>query len=179
MNYEEPEYDESPSQDAEAGTMTISPVEIKYDAQKVYDSIVRTASHTIVESAGREIKKDVHSAVAATINEKVSALIDASLETGIQPMNSYGEPLGERTTLKAMIGKAGEKYLTEKVDKEGRASSYQQVGTRLEYLVEQAIAKHINYQLQTEIKKAVELATAQATAKVGEVVGSLIVKLGK
>ena len=179
MNYDdEPDYESNPSV-ASDGTATVSPISVTFDARAMFDSIVRTTSHSVFQKSSQEITGAVRVQVSGAIAEKVGALIDAALEGGIQQHNEYGEPKGEPTTLKALIGKTGEKYLSEKVDKEGKASNYTNVGTRLEYLVSKAVEKHIDYKLKQEIEKAVKLATEQAQMKLGEVVGSLIVKLSK
>lgn len=178
MNYDEPDYDDSPSVDSE-GKLTISATTIQYDARALFDSIVRIASHSVIKDSSTEIKKSVHTEVRDTIQDRVSALIDAAVQEGIQPVNNYGEPTGERTTLKAMIGKAGDKYLEQPVDKNGSPTSYQSVGTRMQFLVTEAVKKHIDYRLETEIKKAVEQAVIEARAKVGTIVGEIITKLQK
>lgn len=180
MSYEddEPSYESSPSA-ASDGTVTVSKISVEFGARAMFDSIVRATSNSVFQKSSGEITKAIHAQVSTTISEKVGAMIDGALESGIQPRNEYGEPKGEPTTLKALIGRAGEKYLSEKVNKDGVVGGYNTVGTRLEYLIEKAIEKHIDYRLKQEIEKAVKLATEQAQAEVGKVVGQLIVKLGK
>lgn len=179
MNYDdEPDYESNPSATSEGG-VTVSPISVQFDARAMYDSIVRSTSYSVFQKCSHEISSAVHAKVSETISEKVGDMIDSALESGIQPRNEYGEPKGEPTTLKALIGKAGEKYLSEKVNKDGTTGGYNPVGTRLEHLVNRAIEKHIDYRLTQEIDKAVKLATEKAQMKIGEVVGSMIVKLSK
>jgi hypothetical protein len=180
MSYEddEPSYESSPSPQSD-GAVTDSPVSVIFDARAMFDSVVRTTSNSVFQKSSGEIAKAVHAQVSATIAEKVGAVIDGALESEFQPRNEYGEPKGESTTLKAMIGRAGEKYLGEMVDKDGRPCRYGDNMTRIEYLINRAVEKHIDYRQKQEIEKAVKLATEQAQAKVGEVVASMIMKLSK
>lgn len=160
------------------GDMTISETAIKWDAQRMFDSIARMAAGRIVENCQRDLIAATSSSVKDQIDAQVGAKVAEVLDASIQPTNEYGEVKGKPTSLREMVGQAARDYLGTKVDKEGRASSYNAENTRLEYIVKKVVEKEIDYRLQTEIKKAVELARAQAVAKVSTVVGDLIVKLG-
>lgn len=163
---------------ADPNRIELPPVVLKYDAAHLYDSIIRQAADTVTERAGSDIRQSVAAQVQETIGARVGALIDATIEAGIQPRNTYGEPIGEPTTLKAMIGGVGEKYLAEKVNKDGN-TGYHADRTRLEWLVAKAVEQHIDYRLKTEIEKAVKAATEAAAARVGEVAGAMLMKLAK
>jgi CRISPR/Cas system-associated exonuclease Cas4 (RecB family) len=170
MDYDE--HDDSPSCDGSA--VTISETVIKYDAQRMFDTIARMAAGAIIEKCGEDIRKAVRESVSEHISAKVSTVVDETLAAGIQQRDRYGDPVGEMTTMKALIGKASEDYLAVKVDKRGEPSSYDSVGTRLHYIVKKNVEEVIDYKMQAEIKKACELAVQQAQMKVAEAVAKLI-----
>lgn len=173
MEYFEEREDDQPS-DSSQGAVKVNATVLEYDGQRMFDAIVRTAAESIVKACGQDIRQAVRESVMSTINDKVGEIIDKSLQDGIQPVNSYGEPTGKSTTLKSLIGKAGDDYLGARVDSEGKANGYRDTSTRLEFIVKKNVEKVIDYQMQTEIKKAVELAVAQAQGKVAEAVAKLI-----
>lgn len=170
MDYE----DYEPEPRSEPGALTISETAIKYDAQRMADTIAGMASSAIVKACGDDIRKMVSDQVRTQIESKVGALIDEILAAGVQQRDRYGDPVGEPTTMKALIGKASEDYLAVKVDKNGSPGNYSPVGTRLEFIVKKNVEEVIDYKMQNEIKKACELAVQAAQAKVGEAVAKLL-----
>lgn len=177
MSYDDDYQEEAPM--AGPSDMTVSETTIKWDAQRMFDSIARTAAASIVKSCESDLVKVVARAVESQITAQVGAKVSEVLETNIQPVNEWGEAKGKNLTLREMVGNAAKEYLGVKVDKEGRANTYNTNSTRLEYIVSQVVAKEFDYRMQTEVKKAVELARNEAVARVSSVVGDLIVKLGK
>lgn len=173
--YDEPDDIDEPQPSPQAkGSVKVSASLIEYDAERMFDAIVRTAAHQIVEQERGDIRKAVHDEVRATIQSSVGAIIEKAVNEPIQQRNSYGEKVGEPTTLKALIGKAGEDYLGARVNERGEASGYGGKSSRLEYLVKKNVESVIDYKMQQEIKKAVEAAVAAAQMKVAEAVAKLI-----
>ena len=173
MYEEDYEMDSSPAPEAK-GAVTINPNVIQYDAEKMFDAIVRAAAHEIVEQARGDIRNAVHDEVRIAIQSSVGAIIEKTVNEPIQQRNSYGEKVGEPTTLKALIGKAGEDYLGARVNERGEATAYGGKSSRLEYIVKKNVESVIDYKMQQEIKKAVEAAVAAAQMKVAEAVAKLI-----
>ena len=172
--YEEPEYEEQDSSPQAKGAVTINASQIQYDAEKMYDSIVRIAAHQIVEQSRGDIRKAVQDEVRATIQSSVGEIIEKAVNEPTQQHNGYGEKVGEPTTLKALIGKAAEGYLGAKVNERGEAGGYQANQSRLDYIVKKNVEATIDYTMQKEIKQAVEAAVAAAQLKVAEAVAKLI-----
>ena len=172
MYEEDHEMDSSPAPEAK-GAVTINSNLIQYDAEKMFDSIARIAAHQIVEQSRGDIRKAVQDEVRATIQSSVGAIIEKAVNEPTQQHNSYGEKVGEPTTLKALIGKAAESYLGAKVDARGE-TGYRADQTRLAYIVKKNVEATIDYTMQKEIKQAVEAAVAAAQLKVAEAVAKLI-----
>lgn len=173
--YEEPDHDPMPESSPDA--VTISETTLKWDGQKMFDSIVRTAAGSLFEAIQRDARAEILASVKAQINEKVGELVEATLNNEFQPVNEWGEPKGKPQSLREMVGATARNYLGAKVDKEGREGSYQANTDRLSFLVSKVVASEFDYRMQSEIKKAVEMARTEAVAKVGAVVGDLILKL--
>lgn len=171
------DYDEMPEPSAPAEAITVSETTLKWSAREMFDAIVRAASERIVEGTQRDLRAAVAKSAQEQIDAQVGAVVSGVLDGMIQPTNEWGEAKGAPMSLREMVGKTARDYLGTKVNKEGVASSYDANTTRLNYLVSQVVAKEFDYRMQSEVKKAVELARAEAVAKVGAVVGDLILKL--
>lgn len=173
MDYEDYD-DEVPASQESKGAVKISATTLEYDAQRMFDSIASRATAAIVKACGDDIRKAVSESVQKQISEKVGAIIDKRLEEGIQKHDEWGTAVGSPTTLTAMIGKAGQDYLGQRVNDRGEANSYGDKTSRLEFIVKKNVESVIDYKMQGEIKKAVELAVTQAQSKVAEAVAKLI-----
>ena len=173
--YDEPDdIDELQPSPQAKGSVKVNASLIEYDAEKMFDSIARIAAHQIVEQARGDIRNAVHDDVRIAIQYSVGAIIEKTVNEPIQQRNSYGEKVGEPTTLKALIGKAGEDYLGARVNESGEATAYGGKSSRLQYIVKKNVESVIDYKMQQEIKKAVEAAVAAAQMKVAEAVAKLI-----
>lgn len=174
MDYE-PDHDPAPQCNSEA--VTVTETTLKWDGQKMFDSIVRTAAQSLLEAIQRDARAEVLASVKAQINAKVGELVEGALNGEFQPVNEWGEPKGKAQSLREMVGQTARSYLGAKVDKDGREGSYQANTDRLSFLVSKVVASEFDYRMQSEVKKAVEMARTEAVAKVGAVVGDLILKL--
>ena len=172
MYDDEDEVESIPAPEAK-GAVTINSSLIQYDAEKMFDSIARIAAHKIVEQSRGDIHQAVQAEVWLTIQSSVGAIIEKAVNEPIQQHNSYGEKVGEPTTLKALIGKAAEAYLGAKVNERGE-TGYSANQSRLDYIVKKNVEATIDYTMQKEIKQAVEAAVAAAQLKVAEAVVKLI-----
>ena len=177
MNYHEDDMLER-EPNAQPGEVTVSATTLQYDARAMFDAIARTAAHSLVEQIKRDLTETVAREVRSQINAQVGAVVQSVLDGNVQPTNEWGEPKGAPVALRDMIAKTGREYLGVKVNNEGVATSYNANETRLEHIVGKQVADVFSYQMQTEIKKAVELARAQAVAKVWAVIGDMVIKLG-
>ena len=172
MYDDEDEVESIPAPEAK-GAVTINSSLIQYDAEKMFDSIARIAAHQIVEQSRGDIRQAVQDEVRLTIQSSVGAIIEKAVNEPIQQHNSYGEKVGDPTTLKALIGKAAEGHLGAKVNERGE-TGYSANQTRLDYIVKKNVEAALDYTMQKEIKQAVEAAVAAAQLKVAEAVAKLI-----
>lgn len=172
--YDEPDdLDELQPSPQAKGLVKVNASLIEYDAERMFDAIVRTSSCTASRMSPRDCSTIWCAAVRATIQSSVGEIIEKAVNEPIQQHNHYGEKVGEPTTLKALIGKAAESYLGTKVDARGE-TGYNANQSRLDFIVKKNVEATIDYTMQKEIKKAVEAAVAAAQFKVAEAVAKLI-----
>ncbi len=169
------EYDDSPR--CESDAVTVSETTLKWNGQQMFDSIVRVAAESLLENIKRDLRAEIVATVKAQITAQVGEIVEGTLSGAFQPVNEWGEPKGKPTSLRDLVAETARTYLGAKVDKEGRENSYNGSADRLSFLVSKVVASEFDYRMQTEVKKAVEMARAEAVAKVGAVVGDLILKL--
>lgn len=169
--------DERPEPRASENALTVSETTLKWSAREMFDAIVRAASEDIVLECSRDLRSAIAKSVQEQVEAQVGAVVSGVLDGSIQPTNEWGEAKGAPMSLREMVGKVARDYLGTKVNKEGKPDTYHADTPRITYIVQQVVAKEFDYRMQTEVKKAVEIARAEAVAKVGAVVGDLILKL--
>jgi hypothetical protein len=127
-------------------------------AEQITARLVQDKRWPKFEERVTEIRKDV-------IRELVRPQIEAAIAAPIQKTNTYGEAVGEPTTLREVIVEEARKALNQRPD---RYSS--QDGTFLE----QAVAKEVKAALSAEIKSAVEQARKSVSAEIGKTVAAAV-----
>jgi len=93
----------------------------------------------MIESAISEkiskIKKEIKDIIGKDIKEYVHSLVRGE----IQPVDQWGEPVGNKTTIKQQIIDVANNYLSEYVTPDGKTSAYSSKQTRLQYVVKQVL----------------------------------------
>lgn len=149
------------------------------------ETIINAAVDRIGDEHGVEIlsamKEAVASAVAkaapAIIESKLSEAVESVLSTDYQPVDEWGEPtVGKKTNLRDMVKKRSLDYLAEKVDREGKTTNYNSIGTRGEWMARTAAEKAIDYSAKNEIGKAVEEAKAHVKRLVAKHITDTVLK---
>lgn len=90
----------------------------------------------------------------------------------LQPTNKWGEKQGEPTTLTEYMVKQAEKYITEKVDyngkskEENRGYSFEGKQTRIAHMIN----RHLHYTIENAVKKALGDANSILTKGIEETV---------
>lgn len=93
------------------------------------------------------IDQQVSAAVAKNLNGKIDALLNAEMEKilreEIVPVNIWGEREGSPTTIRAQIADMARKFWDQRVDKEGKPSTYGG-SPRHEHLLRQVLNEEFN-----------------------------------
>jgi len=117
------------------------------------------------EDAWGGLRKRASEIRAEAIREAVRPQIEEAIAKPIQKTNSYGEPVGEPTTLRELIIDEARKAVNEPVDKYARDK-----GTFLT----QAVKREIQAALSAEIADAVKQARQQVADEIGQQVTAAV-----
>ncbi len=149
-------------------------VVIEQLAQKVLDEMDGESIITAVRSkVVTKLLNDAGPRIEEVLGQSIADLVDADFT----PVDEWGEPTRkEATSLRKLTKEKATKYLAEKVDKDGKASSYGSVGTRGEWMARKAAEEAITY----ECKRELEVVIAKAKSEVlGMVMRFLTDTIGK
>jgi len=131
--YDEPDFDE---QDFAPGTTEVSDEAPKYPSAVnvsldmeaicigIRSDIVQATARELFQNLRHEIQKDVRNSIKHEIDRQLSAIVTEALAGKVQPTDEWGEPTGEITTVRDLLREKAAKFLEEKVDSSGDATSY-------------------------------------------------------
>jgi len=109
------------------------------------DEIKNKIVNMAVEKLYQKIENNYEDQVSDIINNKIEALVENTfigfIEKHIILTDKYGSKIEEGTVID-LIKKRFDKWLSEKVDKNGNVSTYDAAYTRITYLIEQQLNKH-------------------------------------
>jgi len=126
----------------------------------IKDAIVQKAADDILANLDLDqmIRKDVTARIdkifTATAEKQIEAMVNEAITDGLnreyQRVNSWGEPVGEATTIKQSLERIVSGYWTEKVDpKTGkRSNSDYNAVTRAEYIMTTVCADSFSDQMK-------------------------------
>lgn len=128
-----------------------------------------------------EIQRHVCGVLVDSAKGKIDGLLqealDDLLDIDFTPVDEWGEPIRKSpTTLRQMVKDKALNFLSEKVNKDGKACNYQPVGSRGEWLAEKAAAKAMDYEVKEELKKAVLSAKGHLQKKVAKYIMETLLK---
>lgn len=143
--------------------------------EELIERCVNNLTDTLYEQLEKDISELIVKKLNDRINKRVDAMVDTlcreSFELTFQPVDTWGEPKGEKTTLKEMIKKAGIDYWNDKVNKDGEKQSYGDM-RRFEFVAKKVINDVITHDLEhqvkqvfTEVRDAVKKATVKSISE--------------
>lgn len=124
---------------------------MELDQARIEGAIVREVADKMMgdEELYRRVRFAVDQRVDQMFEKTANAQIEAAVESAItqgfereyQRVNSFGQPVGDRTTIRAELEKQIGGYWNEKVDRSGKpASGYGADLTRAEWMMTQLVA---------------------------------------
>lgn len=136
-------------------------MDIQFDKEKLEKAVVEHAAneilseHEIYEGVQRRVRELVDARVAkeldATVQKAMDEAMRSALEETITPVNTWGEKVGEPTTLKAAIHDRAVKFWQEKVDKEGKRTDSYSGRPRHEFMMQQMMAAEFSSAIKQDI----------------------------
>ena len=143
---------------------------IGIDPVTLQDRVIEAVSEKIAEETGQEIAKDIRKSAYQQIDKRISDTIsDIVKETVSQryiPIDSYGEPCGEETTIREHVKKACLNWWNAKVDPHsGEESKGFYSIPRQEYIAKKLLKEIVQKELQTQL--SVIIATTRSQIEEG------------
>lgn len=107
-----------------------------------------------------EVQRRIQNIFAERVNAQIAAAVDAAVQKGFdteyQRVNNWGQPEGEKTTIRTQLDKMISGYWTTKVDiRTGKPSDSYGTTTRAEYLMTQICAENFSEEMK---KRATNIA---------------------
>lgn len=136
----------------------------------------------IVDQVARKLALVWHEQLQKRIAERANELVDAQLTEAInaamtaefQPLDEWGDPKGNATCLRELVKGRAHSFMSEKVDKDGKRTTYQAVGTRMEWLARKVAEESLNFEVKQELVKAAKEAKSQMAKGISDVLAKTL-----
>ena len=138
-------------------------VTLNYCQDRVLEEIVERAAAQYVERLSYEHRQAFDKLMTKAIETKVNEILADVVTRVFQPMDVFGSPVGEPTTVMGVLAKKAETFLTEKVGSDGgTSSSYGEKMSRHEYVVKKVYEAMFQHQVKRDIDEMVKQAKDKA-----------------
>lgn len=128
-------------------------------------SVKDDLAYSIKEKVSRQLVDAAKEKIDGLLQEAVDDLVD----TEFTPVDEWGEPMRKSpTSLRRMVKDRAMSFLTERVNKDGKACTYQAVGSRGEWMAEKAAKDAMTFEVKKELTKAVESAKSELQKRVAD-----------
>lgn len=102
-----------------------------------------------------EVQRRIQNIFAERVDAQIAAAVDAAVQKGFdteyQRVNNWGQPEGEKTTIRTQLDKMISGYWTTKVDiRTGKPSDSYGTTTRAEYLMTQICAENFSEEMKKQ-----------------------------
>lgn len=131
-------------------------------AAQIADDLMRTDNYKGLKGTVLDLREQ-------EIREQLRPIVAAAIEGPVQKTNSYGEPYGETTTLRALIIAEVEKLLKEPADRYNRDK-----GTWLSDLVREQVDKALRAELADVLKEEKAKVVAAVRAKAADLIATAV-----
>ena len=150
-------YDED-SYDSEANEPT-NVIELDARVQVSWDNddVIRQVVNQVSERIYKDIKPRVTTAVLEGLDAQINQVLADMLDTEIQRTDRWGKPSGTKATVRAMLQRDAETWLTEIVDYQGRKGSdcYGPQNPRIHFIIQEALSGKPDSRGTTHLQKMV------------------------
>lgn len=130
---------------------------LNIDKEDIKQDIIDAVANRIADEIGRDIKTQLKAKSSAAVENLITEIVCDLAEKTFTPVDHWGEPKGEPTTIKDMMVKSIENWWSAKVDSSGNVStSYSAKLTRSEYFANKVVSEYVNSKLHLEMKAIIE-----------------------
>ena len=129
----------------------------------------------------RDVICKVRDKLIADADKKIDSLLETTLsgivDAPFNPVDEFGEPnRKEPTTLREMVKVKALKYLDEPVNSDGKATSYNTVGSRLLWTAIKAGKEIVDTEMRRSLDQAVAVGREQVKKSVAEYLASAMTR---
>lgn len=152
--------------------------EVWADEQTASDAIVNRAAAKLLEGRDlhHELRRGVDATADAVIVEMLRPMIEEAVAMVVQPTDSFGEPKGERTTLREVIIKHVEKELRSTSSRDSLSRPRQTV---LEQIIDREVQRVVGEDLREAMDAARKTVREAVQAKGAEVLTDTVLRLAR
>lgn len=144
----------------------MGPIVVSINTEHIESQIVERAAHLLLERMQDTVEREARNRVIPAIDAALTTLVESALTRVFTPVNAFGEPTGQKTTIASLLAKKADEFLNEKVSVNGRTDSYGDKRPRYEYIVGKMLQEAFDSQVQKEVKAIAADAKAQAKTAV-------------
>ena len=121
---------------------------ISADYGEDYEDRVSTQVQKRIES---KLTESVNKAFLSAVDDKLNAILDEIIAAEVTPVSIWGEPQGEKTTIRDQLVKRAKDFWMQKVDKNGKACDSYYGVPRHEHIVNEAVKKEFEAVVKSNI----------------------------
>ena len=147
-------------------------------AESLIEQMTEEARANIARFVNDEVKTAVRSQVSAIIMDTARKTFDGTF----QPINHYGEAVGEPTTIRDMFVKQAKEWWSLKVDSSGRPTqdSYGNKQTMAQFHAKEAMDLVVRETMKTQFEPLIADARQQLAGAFTQAIGELVTRtMGK
>lgn len=144
----------------------MEPLVVHIDTSDLHERTVERTSHLLLERLQDTVEREARARILPGIDTALNTLVESAVTRVFTPVNAFGEPTGDKTTIASLLAKKADAFLSEKVNPAGRADGYGDKRPRYEFIVGKMLQEAFDSQVQQEVRKIAIDAKAQARAAV-------------
>lgn len=146
----------------------MEPLVVHIDTSDLHERIVERTSRLLLERLQDTVEREARARILPAIDTALNTLVESAVTRVFTPVNAFGEPTGDKTTIASLLAKKAEDFLSEKVDGNGTTSTspYLNKQQRVEYIVGRVVKEALDAQMQKEVRQIAIDAKAQAKTAV-------------
>lgn len=144
--------------------------------EAIKSQIIRGVVKTISDDVIRSVKNEATKQVEQRVSELVDSTYNEFLNGTVNLTDRWGEVTKKDVSIKSLIKAQCDKWLTEKVDENGKTSTYNANYTRAEYFVKHQISRETKSMSEQLVRKVNDEMKKFITDSLKNSIGEKLVK---
>ncbi len=141
--------------------------------ENIENQIISTVSEKVFKIVEKNIDSQIGDLVKSKINEKTESVFNDFIDKEIKITDRYGD-CKETGTVKEVIKKRFDNFLTDQVNDQGNTASYGKTSTRIDFLIEQQLNKHTAKFMSTAVNTVADKLEETLTEEFRDMIGDKI-----